>query len=82
MDIISTLSLLLDIPFVVQGWFGLPDFTGNASRIAKSARATRVSTQASKLIRVLRIIRLVRISKLYKYARNQIEKRLLFNRTS
>jgi hypothetical protein len=44
MDIISTLSLLLDIPFVVQGWFGLPDFTGNASRIAKSARATRVST--------------------------------------
>jgi hypothetical protein len=66
MDIASTLSTLIDIPIVMNNWFGI-DLTGGAS-YTKASKATKMSTRASKIIRVVRLIRLVRIAKLYRYA--------------
>ena len=61
-DLLSLLSMLPDVSFVVaavEGEFAAAD---GASDIAKTGRATKVV----KVIRIIRIIRLLRIVKIYK----------------
>lgn len=73
MDLISTLTTLMDIPWVING-MGLSVLSGqsNISSLNKAGRASRVSSRATKIIRIIRLVRIVRISKLYKYAHQSI----------
>lgn len=61
-DLISLISMIPDVTFIVnliEGGFSAAD---GASDIAKTGRATKVV----KVIRIIRIIRLLRIVKIYK----------------
>lgn len=84
LDIISTISILLDIDFVMNPIFnsGSTDEVVNSSNksnkstrsVAKAASAGRVT----RILRIVRIIRIIRIVKLYKAtvnARQTIEKK-------
>ena len=59
LDLISTLSMITDIGWVMQGG---KSQTANVGSLAKTSRASRVT----RVIRIVRLIRLIRIVKLYK----------------
>ncbi len=70
LDIISTISMLLDV-----GWISALIFKSNAQfgiagkqalRLARAARASKVGSKAGRMLRILRLIRLIRIAKVYK----------------
>jgi hypothetical protein len=75
MDLISTLSMILEIPWVVQDLLGLDILSGKTSivkyhfklNVFRAGRASRVSSRATKIIRIIRLIRILRVSKLYKH---------------
>lgn len=67
LDVISTVTLLLDV-----GWISESIFSSGSS----GAAAAKVGTKATRLIRILRLIRLIRIVKLYKAAQMHREKKL------
>lgn len=78
LDIISTLSLLLDIMWISDAIFQTGGGAGggqSAASIAKAARASRIGTRAARVIRIIRLIRLIRIIKLYKQAEKAEEDR-------
>jgi len=58
-DVLSLLSMLPDISFVMDGF---ESGVSGAGEIAKSSRASRVI----KIIRIVRLIRLLRLVRLYK----------------
>src|SRR3990167_2221270 len=69
LDIISTLSLLMDVAYisnVVFGEFNSASNPKSAASFAKTARASRIGTRASRIVRIVRLIRLIRVVKLYK----------------
>lgn len=70
LDIISTLSLLLDTQWVSDLIFDSSDSNSasqkSAASLAKTARASRIGTRASRVVRIVRLIRLIRVVKLYK----------------
>eukprot|EP01017_Pseudomicrothorax_dubius_P002834 TRINITY_DN10243_c0_g1_i2.p1 TRINITY_DN10243_c0_g1~~TRINITY_DN10243_c0_g1_i2.p1 ORF type:complete len:923 (-),score=216.37 TRINITY_DN10243_c0_g1_i2:139-2907(-) len=67
LDVVSTLSLLLDINFIMDAVIDTSSSTvsgaKNTTQLAKAGRITRVGTRAA---RVIRVIRLIRIAKLFK----------------
>lgn len=67
LDLVSTLSLIMDI-----GWIMNAHRSGGsakkASSLAKAGRGARIGTKAGRVTRVIRLIRLIRIVKLYKNA--------------
>lgn len=67
LDVISTVTLLLDV-----GWISDSIFSAGSS----GAAAAKVGTKATRLIRILRLIRLIRIVKLYKAAQMHREKKI------
>ncbi|CAD8132326.1 unnamed protein product [Paramecium pentaurelia] len=71
LDVISTATMILDIGWITDLWYGEEGDIGNAATIKALGRASRVARKAA---RVIRIIRLVRLVKLYKHARQQYEK--------
>lgn len=62
LDIIATISLLLDVCWLNVWFFG----ENNSDDAASIGKATRSSKVASKAGRIVRIVRLVRLIKLYK----------------
>eukprot|EP00501_MAST-03F_sp_TOSAG23-6_P002366 GSMAST32.ASY1.ANO1.2472.1 assembled CDS len=60
LDIVAALSLLGDIPFVVEG------ILGNSFAAARTGRASRAGTRAARIIRVIRLLRLTRLTRLVK----------------
>ncbi|CAG9331270.1 unnamed protein product [Blepharisma stoltei] len=70
LDLISTLSLIIDIGWV---WNAMVDSgsggSSKASKIANAGQASRGAARAARVIRVIRVIRLIRITKLYKIAK-------------
>lgn len=62
LDILSTLSLILDIQWISNAIF----FNTSAASTANLARAGRASRVGTKAGRVVRLVRLIRIVKLYK----------------
>jgi class 3 adenylate cyclase len=58
LDIVSTVSLVLDITSMSLGVAG--------GAVSQASRASRVGTKASRVVRVLRLVRLLRISKFFK----------------
>ncbi len=75
LDVISTVSLITDIGWIMNSILGQEGGIENAQQAAKVARASRgarIGTRAGRIARVIRLIRLVRIVKLYKSANNAI----------
>ena len=69
LDLVSTLSLILDIGWVWNAMIGYGN-TNSGSKTAQSAgNASRAGTRAGRVIRIIRVIRLIRIVKLYKMAK-------------
>jgi class 3 adenylate cyclase len=72
LDLLSTLSLLLDIGWVSNAIFdtgtGSSGTTATAAQLARAGRASRVGARAARIVKIVRLIRLVRIVKLYKAA--------------
>ena len=61
-DVVSLISMLPDISFIVQSIEGGLGGAGDGADIAKTGRASKVI----KIIRIIRLIRLLRVVKLYK----------------
>ena len=70
LDLIATLSILMDINWLFQKFTKNSDFSVSnaqqASSLARSGRAARIGTRAARIARVVRLVRLIRIVKLYK----------------
>jgi len=66
LDVISTATMILDIGWITDLWYGEEGDIGNATTIKALGRASRVARKAARVIRVIRLVRLV---KLYKHAR-------------
>ena len=66
LDVLSTLSLLLDIGWISEAMFGSGGVSNakSALALARAGRASRVGTRAGRIVRIVRLIRLV---KLYKH---------------
>ncbi|CAD8115536.1 unnamed protein product [Paramecium primaurelia] len=72
LDLLSTVSMLLDIGWVSDAIFGTSGGAAlSAVSLARAGRASRVGTRAGRIVRV---VRLVRLSKLYKHAKQSLEK--------
>ncbi|CAK92800.1 unnamed protein product (macronuclear) [Paramecium tetraurelia] len=72
LDLLSTVSMLLDIGWVNEAMFGSGGGAAlSAVSLARAGRASRVGTRAGRIVRV---VRLVRLSKLYKHAKQSLEK--------
>eukprot|EP00968_Pinguiococcus_pyrenoidosus_P018406 scaffold1913_cov257-Pinguiococcus_pyrenoidosus.AAC.17 len=70
LDLIATLSLVLDISWFVGEEQKEELFSGELGSDGTSARAGRASkagARASRVLRIVRMVRLVRLGKLYKY---------------
>lgn len=79
LDLISTVTLLLDVGWVSDVLFGTTSETAgssqNSAQIAKAAKASQVGTRAARVIRIIRLIRLIRIVKLYKAAEKERQRK-------
>jgi hypothetical protein len=74
LDIISTLSLVADVGWIMDAIAGTSSTVGGgsnvqqATKMARAGRGARIGTKAARLARIIRLIRLLRIVKLYKSA--------------
>ena len=69
LDIVSTLTLLLDVGWISDAIFGTSsnaDAAISGATLARAARASKIGSRAGRIVRILRLIRLIRIIKLYK----------------
>lgn len=82
LDIISTISLVADVGWIMDAIAGVNSAQGSgsnvqqATKLARAGRGARIGTKAARLARIIRLIRLLRIVKLYKsanYALNQLD---------
>lgn len=78
LDLVSTVSLLMDVQFIsdpiMSGGSTQQSTSKNATSFAKTARASRIGTRAGRVVRIIRLIRLIRIVKLYKASQQAQEK--------
>jgi len=78
LDVISTISLLIDVGFISQaiidGGSASQPNTKHAASFAKTARASRIGTRAGRIVRIIRLLRLIRIVKLYKASQQAQDK--------
>lgn len=79
LDIISTISLIADVGWIMDAIAGTSSTGGNgsnvqqATKMARAGRGARIGTKAARLARIIRLIRLLRIVKLYKSANMAME---------
>ena len=69
LDIISLISMITDVYFLVEIFFGESSFIAiptDATNVARAGKASRVGTKAGRLIKLMRLIRLIRVAKFYK----------------
>lgn len=74
LDLISTLTMVLDLVWISQLLTG-GNGVQSAASIAKVARASRASKIGARATKLIRIIRLIRFLKLYKNASKQLIKK-------
>lgn len=74
LDIISTLTMVLDLIWIDQLMSGNNGAVQSAASVAKIARASRASKIGAQATKLIRIIRLIRFLKLYKTASKQLAK--------
>jgi len=73
LDLLSTLSLVTDIPWALDLITGDNSESADASpadaaALARASRGARIGTRAGRMTRIIRLIRLIRIFKLWKSA--------------
>ena len=82
LDVVSTLSLIPDIPFL---WHVLSpaEEEGGSSAVLSASRASRAGTRAIRIVRIVRLVRMVRIVKLLNNLRkkNKDEEQLAKEKT-
>lgn len=67
LDLVATLSLIFEIPWLLE-LIGLDvGSAGGAGKSARAGRASRAGARAGRIVRIVRMVRLVRLVKLYKY---------------
>lgn len=74
LDLISLLSMPMDIYFFVQYITGGNEIilqTDDASNVARVGRASRVGTRAGRYIKLVKLIRIIKVAKFFKQT-NQI----------
>ncbi|CAD8094231.1 unnamed protein product [Paramecium sonneborni] len=71
LDLISTATMILDIGWITDHWYGEEGNVQNAATLKALGKASRTARKAARVIRVIRLVRLI---KLYKHARQQIER--------
>lgn len=65
LDLMATLSMIIEIPWLIS--FSSGDVIESNLESARAGKASRAGAKAARIIRVVRMIRLVRLVKLYKY---------------
>ena len=80
LDLISTVSLLLDVGWISDMLFGtstdsITTQNQNSAQAAKAANASKVGSKTARIIRIIRLIRLIRIVKLYKAAEKERQRK-------
>jgi len=70
LDLASTLSLMLELPFIQ----GSSESADDSAESARAGRASRAGAKAGKIIKLVRMTRLVRTIKLYKYMQAATDK--------
>ena len=69
LDLISCLSMPMDIEFVVEYFSGEADNlifqTDDASNVARVGRASRVGTRAGRYIKLVKLIKIVKVGKFF-----------------
>lgn len=77
MDLISTLSLLLDVQFLNNALIG-DNSEGNTAVgtvvLARAARVSKIGSRAGRILKIIRMLRLIRAIKLYKLRNAKILK--------
>ena len=70
LDLVSTLSMITDIGWIMDIITETSDFNANnaeqATNLARAGRGARIGTRVGRITRVIRLVRLVRIIQLYK----------------
>lgn len=75
LDVIATLSLILDISWAWDAMTGTVDVEASQlTQLMRAGRGARVGTKAGRIVRIVRILRLVRIMKLYKHSQAALNK--------
>lgn len=74
LDLISTLTMILDLMWITQLINGGGQGIEAAASIAKIARASRASKIGAKSTKLIRMLRLIRVLRLYKTASNRMNK--------
>ena len=67
MDLIGTLSLVFDIPWMADTFIEESDSNSAVARASKTTRLGARAGRMTKLLRLMRLVRIVRVFKLYKY---------------
>ena len=69
LDLVATLSLTLDIDFIIDSDGRERIFSAGAgdTNTARAGRASKAGARATRVVRIVRMVRLVRLVKLYKY---------------
>ena len=78
LDIISLISMIFDVYFIVELFWGensALNIPTDATNVARAGRASRVGTKAGRLIKLMRLIRLIRVAKFYKQTSSHLKKR-------
>ena len=68
LDLIAMLSLLLDIPWIID--IDNDNNSENDLSVARASKASRAGGRAGRVVRIIRIVRLFRVVKFYKYFGN------------
>lgn len=73
LDVISLLSLILDLSWVdaamhtwAEGGGGVSDGGGDASELSGMSKAGKAGSKVARMLRLIRLVRLIRVAKLYK----------------
>ncbi|EGR27667.1 hypothetical protein IMG5_191510 [Ichthyophthirius multifiliis] len=79
LDIVSTISLLLDIGWVTEHLFDTtkPAKNSSSQQLQKAGRASRVGTRTGRIVRIVRLVRLIKLYKRAQQLLQEQEKNLL-----
>eukprot|EP00736_Rhodelphis_marinus_P008042 Rmarinus@m.13196 len=77
LDLIAALSLIPDIPFLIEGiveLFGGSSADVEGFTVARAGRAARAGTRAGRILRLVRVFRMMRLFKLFKVVTKAMRK--------
>ncbi|CAG9326054.1 unnamed protein product [Blepharisma stoltei] len=70
LDLVSTISMIIDIGWIWDEIFGTDSTTGrpsvSSSQFARAAKTSRAGARAARIIKIVRVVKMIRIFKLYK----------------